>query len=601
MQHKIYKIVSAFGTFLALDDSNTVMQSDSGAPVLLYIHEERKKAYLFSENQKKNIHIHGVSLQAPVIQVDLYKKGNEYSFYISNEKKFLSSHPDATIHGNRDLVDEWEKFSLHPYSALDSVKKDVLGSVESINTFLNNKKSYERFLHENDEEALFGIVANIFSLSQEDIKNLSLAFIANEKWASIVEKAFPNDIWATSAWKELHEWLSDRNGYNKKKLDGHIGHEFDFLGVWGIPHRGRGLMARSPIEFLVRNMRQNVVPRKNVCVLATGRNEGIYYLEWISYFKSIGVEGFFVYTNDNIDQSINLLQKLEKNNIIKYYSSESGDGVSVQWKAYAHALSMNPEILDYKWTIVCDIDEFLVVNKNMFSNINEYIEFMERRSVDTIAVPWCCIGASNQKKWKDLPMMDRFNSKPFHDAILVKSMFRTHYAGNSQAHFPIEIDNYHMTHQNSAGMTLIANDAEPYGRAIDSQPDFRMAVFYHYYSKSIEEFFWKSSRNRGDFAKVSTMSTQTFDEKQGNFYWEHYHTDHTDTIPMFPNIRDFREGFLEEYEYLKSLPGMENLYVEMKREFSEKISEFIKLSRKEEVYKTIPECYKKLVSLLDED
>lgn len=602
--NNVYEITSHFGNNLILSKDGVITQQINDEPchkLLLYVNKYHNKFYIFSENIERNINAIGMHLSSPIFPVDIYKNNDLYSFYSSSEKKFFSAHPDGSIHINRDITHDWEFFSLSPYQENkdSSYYKNIIYVKNSIEIFLNNECDFETFLNKYDFEALYGIIANLYCMNREELIYLSQSLIKSSKWVVLISKYFPHDIWASHALPAHAIWLKNRDSsISEKTPPTLVGEEFDFLGRYAIPQTGRGLQAASIIEFLVRTIREHTEPRKKVCILATGRNEGIYYLEWISYHLGIGVEDFFIYSNDNIDNSDELLCALHEKKIIHYFQSKSKDGISVQWKAYAHALSMVPEILDYKWTIICDIDEFFVVNRNMFSNIQTYLDFIDRRKVENISIPWCCIGASNQIKWKDTPLMDRFTSSPFQERGLIKSIFQTRFAGNAHSHFPIELDDYHMTYQNSSGLTLTPNDQHPYGRAMDSEADFRMAVFYHYYFKSIEEFLWKSARNRGDFVKTSSLGSSTFDKTQGDFYWNHFETQSENKYPMFPDIHKFKEDFYKYYYKFLSDPKIFTIYNELKKEFHMKLYCLIDSFKDTEKSTNLPDCYKKMLEYL---
>lgn len=600
----IYRLRSFFGKNLILSEDGYIKQENLGAErnnILIYIQPVTNRGYIFSENININIHAHYMNLSSPIFPVDLYKKNNKISLYSCSEKKFFSCHPNDSVTVNVDAVREWEQFELVPFekNENDCYLEEIINVKESIDLFPRDTYDFKDFLFNNSKNALLGIVANIFCLDKESLQNICSEIIKSPKWIALISEYFCDDIWANQVFPNLISWLADRDRNSScPKLQHEVGEEFDFLGRYSIPQTGRGLQSNTPVEFLVRMIREMTKPRKDVCILATGRNEGIYYLEWISFYLSIGVNDFFIYTNDNIDKSDILLKKLDDEKIIKYFHSKSKDGVSVQWKAYAHALGVLPDILDYKWTIICDIDEFLVIDRNMFSNIQSYLKFIERRKVENISIPWCCVGASGQIVWNEALFMDRFDVVPFHERQLIKSVFQTRFAGNAHSHFPIELDDYHMTYQNSNGVTLITDDKNPYGRAMDTEPDFRMAVFYHYYFKSIEEFLWKSARNRGDYVKVSLMSSSTFDENQGNFYLENFNESPENPIEMLPDIYLLKEETLFHYKRLLENPEINNINNVLKHEFRKKMHIFIKNLLEEEQYKTLPECYKKLLSII---
>ena len=116
--------------------------------------------------------------------------------------------------------------------------------------------------------------------------------------------------------------------------------------------------------------RRAVEPQRNVCVIATARNEGPYLLDWIAYHRAIGIESFFLYSNDNDDGSDDLLLALARAGAIHWTDSKVPTGGFAQAKAYAHALAIRPDVLDYRWALVIDLDEYFVLNPSRFSRKN---------------------------------------------------------------------------------------------------------------------------------------------------------------------------------------------------------------------------------------
>ena len=118
---------------------------------------------------------------------------------------------------------------------------------------------------------------------------------------------FPNDPWAEKGLPAHCNFLESRgrpSGTTQPSI-GVIGPELDRLASDGsggeyvsLPHRCAVVARRA------------VTPRKDLCLVTCARDDGLHLLEWLAHHRSIGVELVFVYTNDNIDGSDELLRAL---------------------------------------------------------------------------------------------------------------------------------------------------------------------------------------------------------------------------------------------------------------------------------------------------
>ena len=174
-----------------------------------------------------------------------------------------------------------------------------------------------------------------------------------------------------------------------------------------------------------------------------------------------------------------------------------------------------PDILDYRWAIVIDLDEFFVFDPERFGSIRDFLAWHEIRPVDAIAVNWMGAACYGEPVWRDSPVTRRFpvpkGSINFH----IKSVFRPGMFIHSSPHFPrtderrrpifLSSLGTHYSYGKSAQMAGL----QPYEwPAISDEPDVSLASINHYFFKSAEEFLWKASRNRGDLPKETGISQE---------------------------------------------------------------------------------------------
>jgi hypothetical protein len=67
---------------------------------------------------------------------------------------------------------------------------------------------------------------------------------------------------------------------------------------------------RSSPRWCTVFARRSVKPSRELCMTTCARDDGLHILEWIAHRRSIGVERFFIYTNNNTDGSDELLRAL---------------------------------------------------------------------------------------------------------------------------------------------------------------------------------------------------------------------------------------------------------------------------------------------------
>ena len=309
--------------------------------------------------------------------------------------------------------------------------------------------------------------------------------------AATLATAFPGDIWGDEAIRALAEWWPARPAPpNRLK----IGPALDQLGTAGMDGGYVGMGHR-----LSAAARRSVGPSRQVCLLATARNEGLYLLEWIAYHRAIGVDHIYLYSNENDDESDGLLAALADAGAITWVDSVSAPNTPAQPKAYGHALGMLPDTLDHNWVLTLDLDEFFVFDPALFGSIGAFIDWHEVREVDVIQLHWLIYGSAGQAHWSDGGLIERFGRRlPYLD-MHVKSMYRPRHFMQSRPHVPV-CDSSTAPVVRSASGVLRGHALGGHLASTHPVPEASAAWINHYYLKSTDELIWKWSRNRGDDA-----------------------------------------------------------------------------------------------------
>lgn len=294
--------------------------------------------------------------------------------------------------------------------------------------------------------------------------------------------------------------------------------------------------------------RRSVAPRKTVAVVAAARNEGLYLLEWIAHYRSLGVDHIFLYGDDNTDGSNALLNVLAQTGVITWINNPVLPGRGAQSQAYGHAFSMLPHTLDYRWTLLVDLDELLYLDPARFPSLPDYLAWQEAQPVDAIAFNWVIFGSGGEAQWRDAPMSERFcHRMPYTDAhvkMAVRSSLPMHAYPHRGVFDPRQAS---VGRSASGGPHLHAGDP-----SISVLPEEDAAWIAHYFFKSAEEFLWKTSRNRGDQDMVPGASPNGLDLPAARFFLDQHGAPRllADTR-MFPGA----PARAAELARLQALPG----------------------------------------------
>jgi len=571
-----FDCVSAHGTRLvvAADGRLCHARSAHGRRVYLFIpHPGLARGFLVAADAAFRFFVPPSPYSATALPVLLKQQGDSAELILATERCYLTAEEGDTgtesqIVAKRRAPLAWEQFALDkiPFEEVSAV--DSLFGLSIIKLLGLATKPVDlkaALVDDLDWLAFEGVLP---CLSQAGKQALASALLADQTSLEKMSNAYQHDPWAGFAAPVLAHWIAG-SGEKSPRIS-RIGTELDWLGHRYLPEKRRGIRPVSAAEVMVRDVRQTVIPPQRACILATARNEGVYYLEWIAYHRSIGFEDFFIYTNDNDDLSAPLLEALATAGIVNVVYSSLGAGQNAQAKAYGHALGFNPRILDYEWTMVCDLDEFLLLENDYFANISEFLTWHEISDVDCISLSWSHINASGQKKWDERPMIDRFATPRFWLDTKIKSIFRTGRAAQSYAHFPAELDGGQLIYRNAVGdlrATHLSEDVHGiHGRHLDDDPEYRFGSIVHYYWKSAEEFLWKHSRNKGDHARIEGRSVDLIHPAEIAHYIKHF-----GELPVTgaaSAARQFATGFDREIAYLRSLPSVAAAEDVIKQNFS---------------------------------
>jgi hypothetical protein len=329
-------------------------------------------------------------------------------------------------------------------------------------------------------------------LPVDELEALAIRLAEDAPLRGLVRSCLQDDRWMSGRLDRLLAWKANRDQH------AFCSGEVTFAEADDIPGSKKPTAHRPGLGLaLVALVRRNTRARRMACVVGSARNEGPYLLDWIAHHRAIGFEHIFLYTNDNTDGSDEILGLLARAGVITWLDNQLGEYSLPQFRAYAHALSILPQTLDYRWTLVADLDEYFAYDTGRFDSVADYLAWQETRCAEAVALPWLIYVAGRNDVWRDASCMERF---PMREASVnhhVKSIFRTNLHWSSSCHNPLPMMELPINYRAQNRLPHVAKSPEN-NMALAHNPQATHAWIAHYIFKSAPEAMMKLARGKGD-------------------------------------------------------------------------------------------------------
>ncbi len=349
-------------------------------------------------------------------------------------------------------------------------------------------------------------------MARDERAALGRRLLENKADLALLRRVLPCDVWVETHLPALAAWQVTREAAGAAGVV--VSAATDEAALLQGPFTPRLVGTGLALQSLARRA---VLPRRGACVLACARNEGAYLLDWVSYHLSIGFEHVFLYTNDNQDGSDALLGLLAAQGIITWVRNECGQEMSPQFKCYAHALRMLPQILDYAWAAVLDLDEYVGFDPVRYSSFTDFLGQIELQSTDAVALCWLLHAARPEDRWSATSSLTRF---PLRDPGVnphVKSVIRPGLFWFSLPHDPVPSVGAPFEFRSPDGSLHHHAAVHGRGAALSDAPNAERAWISHYILRSAEEALWKWARGQGDLAANNPVSRRSLEFIAGSF------------------------------------------------------------------------------------
>lgn len=301
--------------------------------------------------------------------------------------------------------------------------------------------------------------------------------------------------------------------------------------------------------------------KHSAAVVGTMRDDGIYILEWVAHYRTLGFEHLFIYTNDNADGSDALLQRLAEAGLLTVIDNEVTGEVPPEVKAFGHALNLLPALWAHEWAFFVDSDEFLVPAPHIGNRVSDILQKVDERypsgEVGAVLYDWLWYVSAMKFRREPGLLMERFQYT--RDHWLGKCLVRLRDTTSMRRqHCPDLIP----------GKMLIDSAFE----AVDldnfwnrSEPQYAGGQVNHYWPKSFEEFAIKKARGAafgGD--------DNPYDRPYRKFFeWNGL----AEPGRQHPPRPAMLSAVHQEIQRLRSLPGVAEAQDQVERGFARRLSE----------------------------
>jgi hypothetical protein len=243
------------------------------------------------------------------------------------------------------------------------------------------------------------------------------------------------------------------------------------------------------------------VSASSVTLCGIVQNEAPYLLEWIAWYKLLGVPRIVIYDNESTDGSTAILSALHHAGEIVLRTWPNQPGQQPQIPAYCHAI----EHCSTEWITFLDIDEFLILHHH--AGLRDLLQSMPTEC-SAIAFNQRFFGSSGLRHEDDRLVIERFvrTSVPGHPLNRwIKSAVRVSRIKR--------VRNPHGCELSSGTYT------DPSGRPCVVEEECRAAAialgvaqYNHYILKSHEEFLRKRARGRGTVAAGDPLKSAKYSD-----------------------------------------------------------------------------------------
>ena len=149
--------------------------------------------------------------------------------------------------------------------------------------------------------------------------------------------------------------------------------------------------------------------RDTYLVYTTMKNEGPYMLDWIAYYRSLGVDQFLIYTNDCADGTDAIAQRLSELGLATHIDNKVHPGGSPQ-NQMLRRVRHHPAFKKATWALSIDVDEYLNIRlaDPTLPALMSKLEEVAGTPIDAASFAWKLFGCGGIETFQDTPVTRQF-------------------------------------------------------------------------------------------------------------------------------------------------------------------------------------------------
>jgi hypothetical protein len=245
-------------------------------------------------------------------------------------------------------------------------------------------------------------------------------------------------------------------------------------------------------------------------IFTTMKNEGPFMLEWVAHNISLGFDGIMIYTNDCVDGTDLIAQRLAELGYATHVDNPVKFGGNPQHQALSRART-HPMIQGAQWLMCLDADEFINISIGQ-RTVQSLIEHIS--DADAISMAWRLFGCGGVEAYRDAPITGQFTHADHPTqyasgrAYGLKTLFRNN--GNFKRfgpHRPKDTPQELMADLKWSDGGGQMYPADKVGWRAWPGFDHSFGRIHHYSVRSIESFMVKRDRGRTNHINIDQAET----------------------------------------------------------------------------------------------
>jgi hypothetical protein len=247
--------------------------------------------------------------------------------------------------------------------------------------------------------------------------------------------------------------------------------------------------------FIIKLIFIIFLPYKNlkICLCVIAKRENLYAKEFVNHYKKLGYNHIYLYDNndENDEKYEDVLQDDINSNFVTIVNIRG----KIKGQCYAYIDCYEKHNKEYDWLSFFDMDEFLEVKAK---NIQEFVTNPRYDKCVVIKVNQLFYSDNELLYYDNRTLEERFTTPLYKSYSNIWSKV-TVMGGIKENYWSIgctpHTSKFNVTNCDSTGNIV------GFGQ-LSTKPNFTYAALKHYYTKTAEEYFIKSSRGSA-FNKVT--------------------------------------------------------------------------------------------------